>query len=600
MKSNIMNNEQTTDKISEVLYTIKGVLEQTFGPNGFNILVQDPQLNHFATKDGYTVLNKIQFFNSLERTIHMFIQKVSARTNRITGDGTTSSILVACELIPLLRELTIDFSPKEIYDITKKIEKYLSFHIKQKALETTIDKLEHIATVSANNDEKIGKILADVFSKIGKYGIVQTKQTNDFDEIVVEYKRGFEHKRGMVIPCLGNERKSVYNPLYTANDCRVLLFDGTLSASYIEGIVPLMSNVAKDGFQFVIIARKFDDQFLNFIHANKEKNGDKFDICAVEFPENADGFNILEFLIDAKILRQNEVKLNTFWQTAFESLGKAKEIKIDNNSTFVIPYDFSKEKEEMAKEKINLLLDKIEDFKKEEETKSIIRDIEIIKLKNLISSLTQEGSAVIHIGAPTSQEKQTLSFLIEDAICASKSALENGYVAGCLLISLQSLIELSHLFIRFTRKELYDNEPEVKYIVSEFGSLQNLFGNNVYCNNAFESTLNKIIMAYSKVINSLLDSDSSGEEIEEEYWYNSGDSGNSLVEISIKNGNLFNMKTFKWESFDETTVINSVDTDIEILRGVLSIASLLFTSSSFLSSHTCIDDEYSYENQSKK
>lgn len=275
--TNVVEEQATIGKIRSVLKIIAKVLCGTLGPYGSTTIIQDAQSHHFATKDGYDLMNRITFDDEVGRTILDIIRQVASNQVLTVGDGSTSAIIVANALFDALtssHDLFKNVSPKDIVDILNDIAIFLTEDLKKMATPVSDDlhELDTIAAISTNNDKELGRTIADIYKKIGKDGFISTDVVKTYEKDHIEIKHGIEIQRGYIDEVFGRffENKKV---IYDKNP-RVLLFNYRITHDDLEKImIPLMQKtINMEDAELLIIANSYDPDAVNFFKANRTKH----------------------------------------------------------------------------------------------------------------------------------------------------------------------------------------------------------------------------------------------------------------------------------------------------------------------------------------
>jgi len=535
--------------IKESLNEISTIVSRSLGYYGNTTILEDKLGGHTITKDGYTILNRIKVINDpLKSTLLDLVKNISRDLVKEVGDGSTSSVVIANslynELLILKQENPIFkcLPNKIILEKLEELEKVISEKILQKSTkinESNFDKVKNIAKISLNNDEKIANIILEIYEKIGKDGniLIEKSPTNKtFYELI----QGYELNRGYVSNKFinqSNRKECIIESPY------ILLSDDTLDNSDLAAIVDLLGKLYQEGRGLVIISRAFSTEFINCFTINKSKNPN-LEIALVDYSfitDNAkEKFEDLAAYIDGHVYEKS-VQVEPITQTElYYKLGTCEKIKISENITYIIGGNKNEER-------VNARLSNIDLYKAEIEKEVNKRNIEkeIIQLNNRYSLLTGR-IARLNVGGVTDIEKDTLKYLVEDAVYACKSALKYGYVSGGNL-TIPKIIE--DMLNYHEDSNVVDNEVDRTLL----RSIQKA------CIEAYKTMLN----------NSSL--------------FSSEEDLNNLIELNISEDSIYNLKTLEFENSDETDVINSCMTDIMILRSSLSIIGLIVTSNQFIS-----------------
>jgi len=197
--TNIIEEESTKNKIRATLQILSKVLSGSLGPYGATTTIQDREMKHFSTKDGYDILNRISFDDELSRTILDLVRNISSNQVSTVGDGSTSAIIVANALYSAITDLKTnpDFekiAAKDIVDILNDIENFLEEKILNyaKPISADLNELKQIAMIASNNDELSGNLMHEIYSKVGKDGFITTEVLKKTEKDIYEIKKGIE------------------------------------------------------------------------------------------------------------------------------------------------------------------------------------------------------------------------------------------------------------------------------------------------------------------------------------------------------------------------------------------------------------------------
>jgi len=553
MLTNVLGQDDVVRKSRNVMEYICSILGQTMGPYGKNIILQDQQLQHFCSKDGYTVLNRISIKGEFERTILDFIKKVSGKLNRTVGDGTTTATVVSTCLYNNLLSWSDEFKiPTN--DIIRELDLLKNLIIDRLVESSTKidednfnDMVFKIAKVSGNNDESIAKIVLDAYTEVNN-GMVQVKLGNSSTD-KISFSSGIEHFRGLIRPeFINNGEKQSFD---AAGNVEVFMSDTMLTSEDIKAFSQILQqSIVVNGAALVICAPGFDDHFINFLVSNmiaQSKKGVPFPVCPVEVTTNSadklEHFNDISTLSNCSVfLRSTYKSLQNFIASGENySLGNIDEITVGERKT-VFSGMSKKANVESRIKRINNEIDRLENIEDH-----IDRSLDISKLRTRVNNLDIKGMATIHVGGVTEQERKTRFFLMEDAIYAVRSALKHGFVNGC------------SMSIPFIVNDLLSDETLTD---EQYTLLDNI---SIAFVNAYETVLSNGI--------------SSGVRV------------NDIITKCYNTDMIYNLITQDYEKAHNCSVINSVETDIEVLNTAVSIIGLLITSSSFISSATFFEND---------
>ena len=363
ISTNVVEERNTKNKMRATSELIAKALIATLGPYGSSTIIQDREGKHFATKDGYDLMNRIEFDDSVARTILDLFKTTASNQVFTVGDGSTSAIVVANALFQTLTdENQLDhfkkIAPKDIVDILNDLSEMVEDELRKIAIPISEDmhELDIIAAIANNNDFEVGKLIADIYRKIGQYGFISMDVIEKQEKDNYELKTGVEWKRGYIDPVFskmfGDEKIVYENP-------RVILCRSTLTYDDLEtGLVPLMKTAlgAQEKTQLVIVANDFDADVVNFLKNNRTKhlavnsgfgnNREKtveMDFVAVDIDqvtkESRNKLEDLAILCGCKIWDKYFTNVSDFYTKPEEYIGKAGKAIITPKTTQIIKLD---------------------------------------------------------------------------------------------------------------------------------------------------------------------------------------------------------------------------------------------------------------------
>lgn len=411
--SNIKFNEEARELIFSGINKVADAVKVTLGPKGRNVVIFDGINPPHVTKDGVTVARSIDLDNPFENMGAQMIKEVAINTGKNVGDGTTTSIVLAQSMITEgLRLVSEGANPIDLKrGIDKAVEKVVeSIKEQSETIDINSDRLQQVATISANNDEEIGKLVSDVVKAIGKDGIVTLDESRS-NETSVTLIEGISVKQGYVSPHFVTDQSKnevVFEKSY------LLLMDSKIND--LKEIIEIVRFANKEDKPIVLFCDDIDDNSLRSLVKSK-MNGTK--ICVVKSP--GFGFKRVEYLQDIAAICGGKVismQLGTTIQTSnLTYLGVCDKIIINRSSTLIVGGDGNTERVDKYIQSIQTLVDNCEE------------DWELKLLKERLSKLTG-GVAIIHVGAASETEVKEKIDRIDDAICATRAALEEGILPG--------------------------------------------------------------------------------------------------------------------------------------------------------------------------
>ena len=437
MAKELLFNEEARKKLLSGVEQISRAVKVTLGPKGRNVLLDKKFGAPTVTKDGVSVAKEVELEDHFENMGAQLLKEVATKTNDVAGDGTTTATVLAYSMVREgLKAVAAGMTPIELKRGMDKATALAVEEIKKNSKEIKgSEEVSHVASVSANNDAEIGKILAEAIEKVGKDGVITVEEAKTM-ETTTDFVEGMQFDRGYISPYFVTDRDRMETVF---NDCLILIHDKKISN--MKDLLPLLEKVAQTGKQLLIIAEDIDGEALATLIVNSIRGTLK--TCAVKAPGFGDRRKAM--LEDIAILTGGEVITEDLGlkleNTDITQLGKAKSVKIDKDNTTIID-GAGKEKE---------IKDRIAQIKAQIEESSSEYDKE--KLKERLAKLAG-GVAVINIGAVTEVEMKEKKHRVEDALSATRAALEEGIVAGGGL----ALIQASKALDKADESGLSDDE----------------------------------------------------------------------------------------------------------------------------------------------
>ena len=421
MAKQLLFNEEARKKLLSGVEQISRAVKVTLGPKGRNVLIDKKFGAPTVTKDGVSVAKEIELEDAYENMGAQLLKEVATKTNDVAGDGTTTATVLAYSMVREgLKAVAAGMTPIELKRGMDKAVAIAVEEIRKNSKEIKgSDEVAHVASVSANNDEEIGKILADAIEKVGKDGVITVEEAKTMDT-TTDFVEGMQFDRGYISSYFVTDRdrmETVFeNPYILIHDKKI---------SNMKDMLPLLEKIAQSGRPLLIIAEDVDGEALATLVVNSLRGTLK--TCAVKAPGFGDRRKAM--LEDIAILTGGEViseelglKLEN---TDISQLGEAKSIKIDKDNTTII--DGSGKGKDIK--------DRVAQIKAQiDETSS---DYDKEKLKERLAKLAG-GVAVINIGAVTEVEMKEKKHRVEDALSATRAALEEGIVAGGGVATIQA------------------------------------------------------------------------------------------------------------------------------------------------------------------
>ena len=413
MAKQLVYSEDARKKMLSGVEQIARAVKVTLGPCGRLVMLDKKYGAPTITKDGVSVAKEIELKDPFENMGAQLVREVSSKTNDVAGDGTTTATVLAYAIVREgLKAVSAGMTPIEI---KRGIDKATAIAVEEvkknsRAVKGNED-ITHVATISANNDPEIGKILADAIEKVGKDGVITVEESKNMDT-TVKTVEGMQFDRGYISSYFVNDRERME---VNYNDAYVLIYDEKIST--MKDLLPVLEKVAQTGKPLIIISEDLDGEALATLVVNSIRGTLK--CCAVKAPGFGDRRK--EMLQDIAILTGGKVitkdlglKLES---TELADLGQVKSVKIDKDYTTLV--DGAGDKKAIA--------DRVAEIKNQ--IKKSTSDYDKEKLKERLAKLSG-GVAVINIGAITETEMKEKKFRVEDTLAATRAALEEGIVSG--------------------------------------------------------------------------------------------------------------------------------------------------------------------------
>ena len=393
---------------------LANAVKVTLGPKGRNVVLEKKYGSPLITKDGVTVAKEVELEDKFENTGAQLVKSVASKTGDDAGDGTTTATVLAQAIVNEgLKNVAAGANPMDLKrGIDKAVNKVVAY-IKQNAevVGDNYDKIEQVATVSANNDPEIGKLLADAMRKVSKDGVITIEESKTRDTSIgmvegMQFDRGY--LSGYFVTDTDKMECVMENPY-------ILIYDKKISN--LKEFLPVLQPAAESGRPLLVIAEDVDSEALTTLVVNRLRGGLK--ICAVKAPGFGDRRKAM--LEDIAVLTGgvvvSEEKGLKLEQTTLEMLGTAKKVTVSKDNTTVVDGAGSKENIEARVAQIkNEIANSTSSYDKE-------------KLQERLAKLSG-GVAVLYVGANSEVEMKEKKDRVDDALCATRAAIEEGVVLG--------------------------------------------------------------------------------------------------------------------------------------------------------------------------
>ncbi len=385
----------------------------TLGPKGRNVLLDKKFGAPTVTKDGVSVAREIELDDPFENMGAQLVKEVAIKTNDVAGDGTTTATVLAYSIAKEgLKSVAAGVNPMSLKrGIDKAVELANAELIKMHKDIKDKDEISQVATISANNDKDIGEQIANAMEKVGKDGVITVEESKTI-ETTIEYVEGMQFDRGYLSAYFATNRDTMSALL---EDPYILIFEKKIST--MKDLLPVLEKVVQTGKQLLIIAEDIDGEALPTLVVNHMRGA--LQVCAVKAPGFGDRRKAM--LEDIAILTGGELVSEDLGMklenVELKQLGRAKSVKVEKENTTIVNGVGSAK---AIKDRVAQIRAQIE------ETTS---DYDREKLQERLAKLAG-GVAVINVGAPTEVELKEKKHRVEDALSATRAALEEGIVPG--------------------------------------------------------------------------------------------------------------------------------------------------------------------------
>ncbi|CAG0880291.1 unnamed protein product [Darwinula stevensoni] len=453
-------NNEAREKLKNGVDALANAVKVTLGPKGRNVVIQKAYGAPAITKDGVTVAKEVELEDAIENMGAQMVKEVASKTADIAGDGTTTATVLAQAMVTAgLKNVSAGANPM---DLKRGIDKAVRIVVKNLKDQTELigddfSKIQQVAAISANNDDTIGTLIADAMKRVSKDGVITVEEAKGTDTYVDEVI-GMQFDRGYLSPYFITDAEGMVaeyeNPLLLITDKKI----GNMAE-----FVPALEKVLQTGRPLLIIAEDVESQALGVLVVNRLRAGLK--VVAVKAPGFGDRRKAM--LEDIAILTGgtviSEEKGYKLENTTVAELGTCEKITVDKDNTTIVG---GKGNAEDIKSRINQIKQQIE---------TTTSDYDKEKLQERLAKLAG-GVAVLYVGAPTEVEMKEKKDRVDDALHATRAAIEEGIVAGggvalarsiSALRNLKGVNEDENIGIQIVRKSL---EAPVRVIAENAGA----------------------------------------------------------------------------------------------------------------------------------
>ena len=414
MAKDIKFDIEARDGLKRGVDALANAVKVTLGPKGRNVIISKSFGGPTVTKDGVSVAKEVELKDALENMGAQMVKEVASKTNDLAGDGTTTATVLAQAIVKEgLKNVAAGANPMDLKrGIDKAVEAIIEDLGKQaQVVGSDSEKIKQIASISANNDEVIGELIATAFAKVGKEGVITVEEAKGTDTYV-DVVEGMQFDRGYLSPYFVTNPEKMEVELERPY---ILLYDKKVSS--LKELLPVLEPVAQSGKPLLIIAEDVDGEALSTLVVNKLRGALK--IAAVKAPGFGDRRKAM--LEDIAILTGGTVISEesgyTLENATLEMLGTAEKVTIDKDNTTVVN---GAGNADMIKNRVNQIKAQME---------TTTSDYDREKLQERLAKLAG-GVAVLYVGAASEVEMKEKKDRVDDALHATRAAVEEGIVAG--------------------------------------------------------------------------------------------------------------------------------------------------------------------------
>ncbi len=414
MAKDIKFDVEARDSIKRGVDALANAVKVTLGPKGRNVIISKSFGAPQVTKDGVTVAKEIELEDALENMGAQMVKEVASKTNDLAGDGTTTATVLAQAIVKEgLKNVAAGANPMDLKrGIDKAVEAITANLEKQaKKVSDSSEMIKQVAAISSNNDEFIGSLIAEAFGKVGKEGVITVEEAKG-TETYVDVVEGMQFDRGYLSPYFVTDPEKMNTVL---ENPMILLYDKKISS--MKDLLPILEPVAQQGKALLIIAEDVDGEALATLVVNKLRGSLK--IAAVKAPGFGDRRKAM--LEDIAILTGgtviSEERGFTLENATLDMLGTAETVTIDKDNTTIVN---GAGKKGDIKARVNQIKAQIE---------TTTSDYDKEKLQERLAKLAG-GVAVLYVGAASEVEMKEKKDRVDDALHATRAAVEEGIVAG--------------------------------------------------------------------------------------------------------------------------------------------------------------------------
>ncbi|MDR9419607.1 chaperonin GroEL [Gracilimonas sp.] len=419
---------EARDALKKGVDKLANAVKVTLGPRGRNVVIEKSFGSPTVTKDGVTVAKEIELSDRVQNMGAQMVKEVASRTSDNAGDGTTTATVLAQAILSEgLKNVTAGANPMDLKSGIEKAVKVIVEDLKKMSRDIDDRKeIAQIGTISANNDETIGNLIADAMEKVGKDGVITVEEAKG-TETFLETVEGMQFDRGYLSPYFVTDSEKMVTEL---EDPYILIFDKKISN--MKDLLPILEKVVQNGNPLLIIAEDIEGEALATLVVNKLRGSLK--IAAVKAPGFGDRRK--QMLEDIAILTGgtviSEERGYKLENATLDYLGRASRITIDKDNTTIVD---GSGKDDDIQARVNQIKGQIE---------NTTSDYDREKLQERLAKLAG-GVAVLYIGAASEVEMKEKKARVEDALHATRAAVEEGIVAGGGVALLRTIASLDKI-----------------------------------------------------------------------------------------------------------------------------------------------------------
>ena len=414
MAKDILFNIDARDQLKKGVDELANAVKVTLGPKGRNVIIEKKFGAPHITKDGVTVAKEIELSDAFQNTGAQLVKSVASKTGDDAGDGTTTATVLAQSIVGVgLKNVTAGANPMDLKRGMDKAVAKVVESIKELAdpVGDDYDKIEQVASISANNDPVIGKLIADAMRKVSKDGVITIEEAKGTDT-TIGVVEGMQFDRGYLSPYFVTDTEKMETVM---EHPYILIYDKKISN--LKDFLPILEPAVQSGRPLLVIAEDVDSEALTTLVVNRLRG--QLKICAVKAPGFGDRRKAM--LEDIAILTGgvviSEEKGLKLEQATLEMLGTCDKVTVSKENTTIVNGAGQKE----------LIADRIAQIRSE--IKNSTSDYDKEKLQERLAKLSG-GVAVLYVGAASEVEMKEKKDRVDDALCATRAAIEEGIVPG--------------------------------------------------------------------------------------------------------------------------------------------------------------------------